>query len=455
MNNLRNIALLAAIAMSVAATAQIAFTGTTSDVMEITPEANTGLNKIYVLNGVEGVGMSYTASTMNPVTWYTYDERGGAYSQEIFDVVDDRENPQLSSIAEVKANCGYIIEEGTSRKYIWVTDYSVFPLELNSISVDNDGDCGTATLHVEGSGEDIPFYTITGVRKTLSRELKLSYDNRVWSDTTHYDELHRVEEVLTGFKSTIVIPAPLCNTTFTLSGDRFMEFWNNNVQTVESDLYNTQAVEVHTTAVQEARNNDNEIKSEGEGVLGGSAPCHITFTGYYTDAVVHTEWQMAMDQDFNNIILRINQNEVDETYDEEGTYYWRFIGSNADGTCESYSETYTVNIGVSELYCPNVFSPGSTEGVNDEWKVSYRSIIEFHCAIFNRWGNKIIEFDDPGQGWNGTYNGKLVPAGVYYYVIKARGSDGQVYNMDGDINIMRYRQVSSGSPDDSGTTVVE
>ncbi|MBO7609778.1 MAG: gliding motility-associated C-terminal domain-containing protein [Muribaculaceae bacterium] len=452
MYNRRYLFALAALISCVVASAQIAFTGNTSEVMEITPDPSTGLNKIYVLNGTEGVGMSYTATTMNPVTWLSYGEQGGAYSQEIFDVIDDRENPFLSSIAQVEGNKGYIIEEGTSRRYVWVTDYSKFPLQLTSLTVDNDGDCGTATLHVEGSGEDIPFYSITGVRNVLSRDMKLNYYNLLWNDTTHYQQ-ELVTEPQKGFKHTIVIPAPYCNTTFTLSGDRFMEFWSK-VKAVESNVYVTQAVEVHTTAVQEQRENDNEKKSGTEGVLGGSAPCHITFTAYYTDAVVHKEWQMALDQDFNNIVLRLNTDEVDETFDEAGTTYWRFIGSNAEGNCESYSETYTVNIGESELVCPNVFTPGSSEGVNDVWKVSFRSIIEFHCAIFNRWGNKIIEFDDPGQGWDGTYRGKLVPAGVYYYVIKARGSDGHVYNMDGDINIIRYRHVISGS-DDSGTSVVD
>ena len=451
MSMIRYTLALTGVLLSVVANAQIAFTGNTSEVMEITPDANTGLNKIYVLNGTEGVGMSYTARTMNPVTWLMYGEQGGGYAQEIFDVIDDRENPYLSSIAQVTPNKGYIIEEGTSRNYIWVTDYSQFPLQLNSLTVDNDGDCGTATLHVDGSGDDIPFYSITGVRNVLSREMNLSFYNTVWNDTTHYQQQELVTETQKGFKPTIVIPAPLCNTTFTLSGDRFMAFWNK-VQTVESDTYITQAVEVHATATQEQRDNDNEKKSGNDG-LGGSAPCHIVFTAYYTDAVVHKEWQMATDPDFNNIILRINQDEVDEVFEEAGTSYWRFIGSNADGTCESYSDTYTVDIGVSELVCPNVFTPGCSEGSNDVWKVSFRSITEFHCAIFNRWGNKIIEFDDPGQGWDGTYNGKLVPAGVYYYVIKARGSDGKVYNLDGDINIIRYRHVVNSTGNDTGTTV--
>ena len=442
--------MLMAVALSVlCASGQVSFEGNTSDVMDITPDNKTGLNKIYVLDGVEGVSMVYTATTMNPVTWYLYGEQGGGYAQEIFDVVDDRENPYRSYVKQVQAEHGYIIEEGTTRTYIWVTDYSRYPLQLNSLAVDNDGDCGTATLHLDGSGADIPYYTITGVKRVLSRELKLNYFNLEWDDETHYDEQLPVTEIIEGVKPTIVIPAPFCNTTFTLTGDRFLEFWGKEQPSVESDIYVTKAVEVHAVVEQEERNNDNEKKTPGSTDLGGSAPAHITFTAYYTDAVVHKEWQMALDQDFENIQLRINQDVVDETFIEEGTYYWRFIGSNADGTCEYPSDVYTVNIGVSELDCPNVFAPGSGR----EWKVSYRSITEFKCAIFNRWGNCMIEFNDPGQGWDGTYHGKEVPAGVYYYVINAYGSDGKHYKLSGDINIIRHKRVVRGSEDPS--TVVD
>ena len=459
MNSIKQIATLAMLALPFAAMAQIAFTGNDRDIFEVTPDNNTGLKKIYVLHDTEGVGMSYRATSMNPVTWFTYGEGGGGYAQELLNVIDDPSDPYVSSIAQVEPERGYIIEEGTTRHYIWVTDYSRYPLHLATIEADEDGDCNTVTLHVEGSGNDIPYYTITGARRILSRDLKLSYNNLLWDDegddegeNEDYNEPKPVTDVISGFKPVIVMPAPVCDTDFTLKGDRFMEFWGED-QTIGSNFWHTSAVEVHTTAVQEERDNKNEIKSQGV-ELGGSAPCHITFSSFCSDAVVHKEWQMATDQDFNNIVLRLNQDEVEETFDDAGTFYWRFIGSNEDGTCESYSDVYTVNIGVSELHCPNVFTPGTTEGDNDIWYVSYKSITEFHCVIFNRWGNKMIELNDPSQGWDGRYNGKLVPAGVYYYVIKAMGSDGQKYNLSGDINIIRYKRMNTGG-DDNGTTVVD
>ncbi|MCH5346741.1 MAG: gliding motility-associated C-terminal domain-containing protein, partial [Muribaculaceae bacterium] len=72
-------------------------------------------------------------------------------------------------------------------------------------------------------------------------------------------------------------------------------------------------------------------------------------------------------------------------------------------------------------------------------RVSYKSIIEFECHIFNRAGLKMATLTDPSQGWDGKYNGKLVPAGVYFYVIKARGADGKQYKLSGDINIINFK----------------
>ena len=52
----------------------------------------------------------------------------------------------------------------------------------------------------------------------------------------------------------------------------------------------------------------------------------------------------------------------------------------------------------------------------------------------------MAEFHNPALGWDGKKGGKLVPAGVYYYVIKARGADGRDYNLSGDINIIGYNE---------------
>ena len=51
----------------------------------------------------------------------------------------------------------------------------------------------------------------------------------------------------------------------------------------------------------------------------------------------------------------------------------------------------------------------------------------------------MCELSDPSQGWDGKYKGKYVKSGTYYYVIQARGADGQKYNLKGDINIINLK----------------
>ena len=118
--------------------------------------------------------------------------------------------------------------------------------------------------------------------------------------------------------------------------------------------------------------------------------------------------------------------------------YVRFICNNSAGTCEYAGPTYEIFIGEAKLDIPNAFSPEGSPGVNDEWKVSYRSLVEYECHIFNRWGKELFSSREPSEGWDGRYGGKYVPSGVYFYVIKAKGADGVEYNRSGDINIIKY-----------------
>ena len=169
----------------------------------------------------------------------------------------------------------------------------------------------------------------------------------------------------------------------------------------------------------------------------------VTFTAATSDAVVYREWQFARDREFDLIDLRIQENEVTHVFSDYGTTYVRFVAGNNDNSCDYTGETYEVYVGESHLDCPNAFSPGASEGVNDEWKVSYKSIIDFDCHIFNRWGLEMAHLTHPSQGWDGRYKGKLVPSGVYYYVITATGTDGQEYKLAGDINILNYKNTNT------------
>jgi gliding motility-associated-like protein len=417
------------------ANAAISFTGNSHSVLTEHPQASTGLNDVYVLHDINGVAAQYTASSASAtVKWYRYSSLGGGYAEEVPSV----QNGRTSTLSKLEGNMGYIVEDGSSRYYCWVVDYSQSPLTLTDISISPESDCATTVITAQGQGERLLYYTINGAPQQLSRDIELSYNTLVWNEST---ASYQLTETITSYPyltTSLHATAPLCDTEFHLSGDKFLRAWGEEVA-VNSDTYPAIAVSAHTEAIQSERTVDNEKESNTSASFGGSAPCEIAFSATPTDAAVFKEWQFATDADFSNLTHRYNTLDVTYTFTEQGTVYVRFMASNNAGSCDYYGETYEIEIGESSLECPNAFSPGSTEGINDEWKVSYKSIVTFECHIFNRWGQLMAELTDPSQGWDGRYKGKPVPAGVYFYVIKATGSDGRKYKLNGDINIINYK----------------
>ncbi|MBR1389525.1 MAG: gliding motility-associated C-terminal domain-containing protein [Prevotella sp.] len=116
------------------------------------------------------------------------------------------------------------------------------------------------------------------------------------------------------------------------------------------------------------------------------------------------------------------------------------VFAKAQDTVESDNEVSdsTDVVFTSILTFPNGFSPNGDE-FNPTFKpMAYQNIEEFHAYIFNRWGQKLYEWDDvSADGWDGTYHGKPVKQGTYFILVKARGTDGQTFNIRKDVNLLR------------------
>jgi gliding motility-associated-like protein len=68
---------------------------------------------------------------------------------------------------------------------------------------------------------------------------------------------------------------------------------------------------------------------------------------------------------------------------------------------------------------PNTFTPNG-DGINENWTIQYLDVYP-NCKIqvFNRNGQPVYESTGyKAPGWDGTYNGKPIPFGTYYYVIE-------------------------------------
>ncbi len=420
--------------------AQLSFSGSDKPILIEEPESSTGLDYIYVIYNTQGVSASYIPTTStNNVVWSRYSNLGGAYAEQV-DITIENGKYILN---EIEPDMGYIIEDGSKRLYFWIVNYADHHFSIDGLGVSPESDCSTTYLAPHGNGNKITYYTINGQAKELNRNITVSYNTLIWDKTSESYTQHEIEILFPNLSSNIHVPSPLCDTNFTIYGDRFLIEWGESVSAT-SDFYKTPALDAETSAMQEQRDNDNEQDIES-GELGGSAPVEIHFKATCTDNALFTEWQFSKSEDFEIIDMRYNDLEFDYTFQEQGSTFIRFVASNDAGTCDYFGTTYVINIGESDIKCPNAFSPGATEGINDEWKISYKSIISFECHIFNRWGVKVAELTDPSMGWDGKHNGKLVPAGVYYYIIKAKGADGKDYDLNGDINIIKYNQSKSST----------
>jgi gliding motility-associated-like protein len=201
---------------------------------------------------------------------------------------------------------------------------------------------------------------------------------------------------------------------------------------------------INPTATYTTSEGDEEsVAMSGSAPLTGKFKANPQNVGSYTP---YYEWRFYMEGKEDEPYLVRYEEDTEFTFTTAGTHcivlYATFV--NGKDTI-AYTKEYwtentplTVTISESKLEMPNAFTPNN-DGYNDVYKAKsgYQSITDFHAYIFNRWGQKLYEWDDPAGGWDGKFHGKDVKDGVYFVLVKAKGADGIVYNIKKDVNLLR------------------
>ncbi|MCL9805782.1 T9SS type B sorting domain-containing protein [Flavobacterium amniphilum] len=79
--------------------------------------------------------------------------------------------------------------------------------------------------------------------------------------------------------------------------------------------------------------------------------------------------------------------------------------------------TPTPSAVVYVLDFPKFFTPNG-DGYNDTWKIENLQLLPVSTiSIFDRYGKLIKQFTSNTSGWNGTYNGKSLPADDYWFIL--------------------------------------
>jgi len=402
----------------------------------VVPPTSTGLDKVFVYSNVSNAQITYSTNTPTDWTWYRFEQDpatatvvpAGSISTTLTETI----------LENAESNYGYFVQTSSGiRHYCFVISY--IPARIDDITFTTEGDvCTNLTLKVTASVDNLVYYTSNALRKTLTREFMLSWNSVEWDGTSKTYKTITQNSTSTNLSYNWSVTAPLCDTYFTLKGDQFATYFGTSLN-YTSALYKAVAVKTNALAVPQEHEGTNELDkvTVGEYPNGsspsGPAPLVIDFYSLPSETAQFYEWFIFDSEDGSGTYKRYSDENLNHTFLESGKFLVKLFVNNS--TCKDSASFFPV-ISESKLDCPNFFTPRSTPGENDEFRVAYRSIIQFHGTIINRWGNVLFEWTDPAKGWNGTFKGKAVSPGVYFYLIDAKGSDRLVYKKKGAINLL-------------------
>lgn len=131
-----------------------------------------------------------------------------------------------------------------------------------------------------------------------------------------------------------------------------------------------------------------------------------------------------------------NTGETTQTIKPSATgSYWVKVENDY---CSITDSTYASVEQGQSYTAPNAFTPNG-DGENDRfclkgWKHCNET---FSVFIFNRWGEKVFESEDPDFCWDGTLRGKPLSSDVYVYHIMATYQGATVIDKKGNITLLR------------------
>lgn len=92
------------------------------------------------------------------------------------------------------------------------------------------------------------------------------------------------------------------------------------------------------------------------------------------------------------------------------------------------------------FFLPNAFTPND-DSVNDLFvgKGVTEGVRSFHLTVWNRWGERIFESNNPAEAWNGRKHnsGEPVPAGAYPVTLRYTGPRGQLVEQQSTVVLVR------------------
>ncbi len=383
-------------------------------------------------------------STIGNVTWYDADGK-----------------PVASGTDEIYPDeGGYYVSDGiTQSTLVYVFLYS----EPTSMELSVAADCGGTTLTLKGDTKPLTYTRLDGTQGSYARACSIDYNALAWNTEEWVDSAATVTSTL---RPVFMLPALYGPTPIKLCYDQTVrEALGMDSACVEIDVpidsikaVKMQLMSLATTRGKEGEKSNERNRPTSQELIASSeysGPLEVAFYSNPTPAAQFYKWSIYHSTE---LIVTRNDKDIRYTFSEPGSY--RVVCAVNNATCASDSMEVTVAVAESYLAVPNVFTPNG-DGKNDEFRVAYRSLRDFHIWVYNRWGKLVYESTDPAKGWDGNINGRPAAEGAYFYVVRAMGTDAAknasfmmkasynkkklnadesvlgIYQMSGDINLLR------------------
>ena len=169
----------------------------------------------------------------------------------------------------------------------------------------------------------------------------------------------------------------------------------------------------------------------------GPDPCFIFSSSDDVNMVITncTQGNNSYFWDFGDGVTSTETHPTHE-YTDPGRYSVVMVASDDYNCIDSLRQDYVIN---GPVYLANAFTPNG-DGINDEMCIFGKTIQEkeFLWAIYDRHGSLVFISYNPSICWDGTLlNGKDAKSGVYVYRIKYKDVNGNYFERDGNITLIR------------------
>lgn len=165
--------------------------------------------------------------------------------------------------------------------------------------------------------------------------------------------------------------------------------------------------------------------------FSGNAPLHVDFINNSKGAISY-HWNLNDNYESETK----NLSHIFSPGGQGSIYEVMLVAINAFGCKDTMNVRIIVNP-FSKLIIPNIFTPNG-DGINDVFTLESTGLSALNAQLFDRWGLKLFEWNSVHGGWDGrTSAGAEASEGTYYYVIIAKGLDGQEYKLNGYLTLIR------------------